>query len=207
MKQIKIKNKLISYTEQIESNEYTIKFSYTKPANAHNDAQKMDGVLTFFVTKEKDTRHSGHVLKLAGWGRLFVNGKHISTHDTIITNTNGQPGLSVWTNDYNYSFSNITKADAYLLSDIIRKITSDSEIFTIENLTPRADTYDMIQALNEAFSDVKELKRKLIEVEEKKAETIARYQLTNAEAETMLTLYTDGLPVDTLRETVRQLLA
>ena len=196
MSTIKIKNKFVTYSEELTGNTYKLIFEYIKPANAHYDAQKIQGEANIYINLE-DRRDSNGVKRvLKADSSLHINGNYVITRSYISDYKGLQIGLSVSEYEYNSINSKITKSDAQMIYEIFAKITLLSELFTINNLTHRAEANDI---LNEMDKAEKLIGTKCAELEEAKtnfAQLLIKYNFSNGEFLTFRGFVDEGLPVD-----------
>lgn len=205
METVKIKNKKVSYSEELQSNVYTINFEYTKPANAHYDAQKMKGEYIYCLNIEEKRDSNGLHKVPGGWGRLNLNGKNISTRDSLRVDGEAVT-LWAWVSHYEIStFNALTEADAETISKILEEVSKTSCLFTLANITERAQAFEMVGELKEAAQNIKELKEKLAEAEAAAASLLGVYDVTEEQAAMIIQLTSDGLPVESIRATVKEL--
>lgn len=210
MKTIKVKNKLVSYSEELKGNTYNLIFSYVKPANAHNDALKIEGVLDVFFNMDEKIDSNGRKKELYASSRLFINNKYISSRSYLYKRENEKLYLSEWISEVEYSpkFSNIniiTRSDAEMLNSLIIEITKMSELITIENLTPRAEAQDLLSELNRAKNLINEKNKELEESEKAYKDLLIRCNFSEGEFLTFRKFAEDGMSADEALKAARLL--
>ena len=208
MSEIKIKNKKVSYSEELSGNKYTLKFSYTKPANAHNNAQKFDGELSVFFYVNEEVNYRGREQKTTASGSLYINNKHISTRSYIHQDANGAYlSECVSHHEYNLHFSILTQADGNFIHTMIYEITKNSAVFNIDTITKKAEAQHKIDALAAARKKIKEAEQNLENAREEYAALLENEKLTADEAQLMVELVEGGADAEEVRNTAQLVLA
>ena len=212
MSEIKIKNKKVSYSEELSGNKYTLKFSYTKPANAHNDAQKFDGELSVFFFIEEKVRYNGSERETeqetTPSSSLYINGKYISTRSYIYKGANGAYlSECVSHHEYVLSWSILTEADAKFINAMISEITKVSPVFNLDTITKKAEAQHKIDALAAARKKIKEAEQNLENAREEYAALLESEKLTADEAQLMVELVENGADAEEVRNTAQLVLA
>lgn len=205
MNTIKIKNKLVTYSEELTGNTYKLIFEYIKPANAHNNALKIEGTLDVFFNLEDKISYDKVSKEVRPSGRLYINNKYISTRSSLYTDKNENLYLSEWISAYEYgakfsSLNILTEADANMINTLIMEITKNSDIFTYKNITPGADAENMRYELKKAFENIKEYYTKFEEAKIIFNELLLKYDLSQGEFDTFICFTDEDMPaVDAIK--------
>lgn len=215
MSEIKIKNKKVSYSEELSGNKYTLKFSYTKPANAHNNAQKFDGELSVFFFIEENVRYNGRVRETeqetTASSRLYINNKYILTRSYLYQGENGAYlSECVSYTEYNPAFANInilTEADGKFIHTMVYEITKNSAVFNLDTITKKAEAQHKVNALADARKKIKEAEQNLKNAREEYAALLESEKLTADEAQLIVELVEGGADAEEVRNTARLVLA
>jgi hypothetical protein len=208
MKTIKVKNKTVSYSEELKGNTYSLKFNYIKPANAHNNAIKIEGTLDVFFNIEEKVNYEGRKREITPSSRLFINNKYILSRSKLYKD-NEKLYLSEWVSDIEYTSkysSNIlTESDAKMINVLISDITKNSELFTYNNITPGADAQHMSYELKKADENIKEYLKKYEDEKINFNELLLKYNLSLSEYEAFKCFTGDGMAADEAIKAARAL--
>jgi len=190
MNTIKIKNKLVTYSEELTGNTYKLIFDYIKPANAHNNALKIEGTLDVFFNLEDKVSYDKVSKEVRPSGRLYINNKYISTRSNLYKE-NENLYLSEWISAYEYgakfsSLNILTESDANMINNLIIAVTKNSDIFTYKNISPGADAESMRYELKKAFENIKEYYKEFEEAKIKFNDLLLKYDLTQGEFDTFI---------------------
>lgn len=204
MNTTKIKNKVINYSENLTDNVYTINFNYIKPASAQWEKRSMVYEFKAYITGDVDGYTNLPTLNLAA----TLNGKSLSIRGEI--NRYDSKYINSYLADYHYNSSVLaicTKADAEVYSEIIKEITSNSSIITLDIITDLCSAKNKVNRLQKAASNLIETSKELKAAQWAYDCTLSELNLTEEEAEAAVQLLNEGAEYTTVLAMVKRLLA
>lgn len=196
MSEIKIKNKKVCYSESLIDNNYKLDLKYTKPANAHNNAQIVELSITArFNNREQ---YGKKELEVYIYGKrnersIYLNGR-VSNYDNA---------LNVWVN---MVVEDLSEADKDMIQEAVYEITKLSTIFNQKDIQLGADNREIYDQLKDNLEEQKELADKISELKAQYTKLLNDHNLTELEASSFVQLVSEGAEVGTMLNNIKELM-
>ena len=209
---IRVNKRLVTYTESLVDNKYTIKFEYTKRATAHTKASKIKVSLDVFFHLNK-----GNFSELSVSSTLYTlepqyhsQPQYRLSSASLYKNYETQGNshyISLWVSANEVNHNNMTDSVRKAIHEIVESITEQSKVLDANKVKIAAKGIDTVSNFKQSINRIREAKKELIEAESEWKQLLELHELSQPEVETILLLVEEGAHASDMLSNIKKLLA